>query len=46
MRKRHTAEQIAQAVRQAEAGTPLAEIIRKFEFMKIRFISGKRNMAV
>lgn len=29
MRKRHTAEQIAQALRQAEAGTPIADIIRK-----------------
>ena len=29
MRKRHTAELIAQALRQAEAGTPVADIIRK-----------------
>ena len=29
MRKRHTAEQIAQALRQAAAGTPIADIIRK-----------------
>ena len=29
MRKRHTTEQIAQALRQAEAGTPIADIIRK-----------------
>ena len=29
MRKRHSPEQIAQALRQAEAGTPVAEIIRK-----------------
>lgn len=29
MRKRHSAEQIAQALRQAEAGTPVADIIRK-----------------
>lgn len=28
MRKRHTAGQIAQALRQAEAGTPIADIIR------------------
>ena len=29
MRKRHTAEQIAQALRRAEAGTRIADIIRK-----------------
>jgi putative transposase len=29
MRKRHTAEQIAQALRQTESGTPIADIIRK-----------------
>ncbi len=28
MRKRHTAEQIARALWQAEAGTPISEIIR------------------
>lgn len=28
-RKRHTAEQIARAFRQAEAGTPIVDIIRK-----------------
>ena len=29
MRKRHIAEQIARALRQAEAGTPIVDIIRK-----------------
>ena len=29
MRKRHSPEQIAAALRQAEAGVPVAEIIRK-----------------
>lgn len=29
MRKRHSPEQIAAVLRQAEAGTPVAEIIRK-----------------
>ena len=45
MRKRHTAEQIAQALRQAEAGTPLADIIRKLGVHETRFIFGKRNTA-
>ena len=29
MRKRHSPKQIAAALRQAEAGTPVAEIVRK-----------------
>jgi hypothetical protein len=29
VRKRHTMEQVAAALRQAEAGTPVAELVRK-----------------
>ena len=33
-RKRYTEEQIAFALRQAESGTPVAEIIRKMDFWR------------
>ncbi len=46
MRKRHTAEQIAQALRHAEAGTPVADIIRKLGVHENTFYLWKRNTAV
>jgi hypothetical protein len=43
MRKRHSAEQIAAALRQAEAGTPVAEIIRKLSIHENTFYTLTRN---
>ena len=43
MRKRHTAEQIAQALRQAEAGTPIADIIRKMGVHENTFYLWKKK---
>ena len=43
MRKRHTAKQIAQALRQAEAGTPIADIIRKMGVHKNTFYLWKKK---
>lgn len=43
MRKRHTAEQIAQALRQAEAGTPVAGIIRKLGVHENTFYLWKKK---
>ena len=43
MRKRHTPEQIAAALRQAEAGTPVAEIIRKLGVHENTFYTWKRR---
>jgi putative transposase len=43
MRKRHTAEQNAQALRQAEAGTPLADIIRKMRVHENTFYLCKKK---
>ncbi len=43
MRKRHSPEQIAQALRQAEAGTPVAEIIRKLGVHENTFYSWKKR---
>jgi len=43
MRKRHSAEQIAQALRQAEAGTPIADIIRKLGVHENTFYLWKKK---
>jgi len=43
VRKRHSPEQIAQALRQAEAGTPVAEIIRKLGVHENTFYSWKKR---
>ena len=43
MRNRHTAEQIAQALRQAEAGTPIADVIRKMGVHENPFYLWKRK---
>ena len=44
-RKRFTEEQIAFALRQAEAGTPVAEIIRKLGVSEQTFYRWKRKYA-
>lgn len=43
MRKRHSPEQIAQALRQAESGTPVAEIIRKLGVHENTFYVWKKR---
>jgi putative transposase len=43
LRKRHSPEQIAQALRQAEAGTPVAEIIRKLGIHENTFYTWKKR---
>lgn len=43
VRKRHSPEQIAVALRQAEAGTPVAEIIRKLGIHENTFYIWKRR---
>lgn len=43
MRKRHTPEQIAAALRQAEAGTPVAEIARKLGINENTFYVWRRR---
>ena len=43
MRKRHTTEQIAAALRQAEAGTPVAELVRKLGIHENTFYTWKRR---
>lgn len=43
MGKRHSPEQIAQALRQAEAGTPVAEIIRKLGIRGNTFYTWKKR---
>ena len=43
MRKRHTPEQIAQALRAAEAGTPVAEIVRKLGVHENTFYLRKKK---
>lgn len=42
-RKRHTPEQIAAALRQAEAGTPIAEITRKLGVHENTFYHWKKK---
>lgn len=47
MRKSHyTEEQIAFALRQAEQGTPVTEVIRKMGSASRRFIGGRSDTAV
>jgi putative transposase len=43
VRKRHSPEQIAQALRQAEAGTPIAEIVRKLGVHENTFYLWKKR---
>jgi putative transposase len=43
MRKRHSPEQIALALRQAEGGTPIAEIIRKLGIHENTFYAWKKR---
>ena len=43
MKKRYTEEQIAMALRQAEAGTPVAEICRKLQVTEQTFYRWKRK---
>ncbi len=43
MRKRHSPEQIAQALRQAEAGTPVIEITRKLGVHENTFYTWKKR---
>ncbi len=43
MKKRHSPEQIAQALRQAEAGTPVTEIIRKLGVHENTFYVWKKR---
>lgn len=43
MRNRHTPEQIAQALRQAEAGTPVVEIVRKMGVHENTFYVWKKR---
>lgn len=43
MRKRHSPEQIAQALRQADAGTPVAEIVRKLGVHENTFYVWKKR---
>ena len=43
MRKRHSPEQIAASLRQAEAGVPVAEIIRKLGIHENTFYTWKRR---
>ncbi len=43
MRKRHSPEAIAQALRQADAGTPVAEIVRKLGIHENTFYVWKKR---
>ncbi len=42
-RSRFSEEQIALALRQADAGTPVAEICRKLEISETRFFGWKKS---
>jgi len=44
-RKRYTEPQIAFALRQAESGTPVAEIIRKLGITEVTFYRWKKKFA-
>ena len=44
-RKRYTESQIAFALRQAESGTPVAEIIRKLGITEVTFYRWKKKFA-
>ena len=43
-RKRYSVEQIVAVLKQAEMGLPVAELIRRVEYRKRRFISGRKNI--
>ncbi len=43
MRKRHSPEQIAAALRQAEAGTPVSDLVRKLGIHENTFYIWKRR---
>jgi putative transposase len=45
MKKKFTEAQIAFALRQAESGTPVAEIIRKMEISEVTFYRWKKKYA-
>lgn len=45
MKKRFTEEQIAFALRQAESGTPVSEIIRKMGITEVTFYRWKKKFA-
>ena len=45
MKKRYTEQQIAFALRQAEAGTAVAEIVRKMEVSEATFYRWKKRFA-
>ena len=45
MKKKFTEAQIAFALRQAESGTPIAEIIRKMEISEVTFYRWKKKYA-
>ena len=44
-KSRFTEEQIAFALRQAESGTPIAEIVRKMEISEVTFYRWKKKYA-
>jgi len=45
MKKRYTDQQIAFALRQSEAGTPVAEIVRKMEISEATFYRWRKRFA-
>lgn len=45
MKKKYTEAQIVFALRQAEGGTPVAEIIRKMEISEVTFYRWKKKYA-
>jgi putative transposase len=45
MKKKFTEAQIVFALRQAESGTPIAEIIRKMEISEVTFYRWKKKYA-
>jgi putative transposase len=44
-KKRHTDEQVAYALRQAEAGTPVKEVCRKLRVSEATFYAWRRKFA-
>ena len=46
MKKRYTEQQIAYALKQAETGTPLEEVMRHMGISQQPFITGKSVMGV
>ena len=45
MKKKFTEAQIVIALRQAESGTPIAEIVRKMEISEVTFYRWKKKYA-